>query len=161
MLFARCASVNWVGVRTHSRAMRRFTNEVVTGGTSGIGLAAAKCIRAIRPMSALCQKRTLARLFDHRVGRRPAMVKQRDFRGDIPVSGETIAGNPPVKNVEMSGPAVLNGSYGADLPSGATPDQRCSYLGCIRLREYGSAPAEARAARNDVEECEHEHRSTR
>jgi toxin ParE1/3/4 len=25
-------------------------------------------------------------LFDHLLGRRPAMVKQRDFRGDIPVS---------------------------------------------------------------------------
>ena len=57
-------------------------------------------------------------------------------------------------------PAVLNGSYGADLPSGAARYQRWSYLGCIQLREYDSAGRSSRCT-HDVEECEHEHRSTR
>jgi hypothetical protein len=60
----------------------------------------------------------------------------------------------------MSGSAVLNGGYGADLPSGAAQDQRWSYLGCIQLRKYDSASRSSRCT-NDVEEFEHEYRSTR
>lgn len=41
-------------------------------------------------------------------------------------------------------PAVLNGSYGADLPSGAARYQRWSYPGCIQLREYDSAGRSSR-----------------
>jgi hypothetical protein len=66
-----------------------------------------------------------------------------------------------VKNPGMSGPAVLIGSYEADLLLGAARDQRWSYPWLYPTAQSTIAPAEARAAFNDVEGCEHEHRSTR
>jgi len=56
-------------------------------------------IGSVASMAGMCHFQTKCSaansgLFDHLVGRRPTMVKQWDFRGDIPVSGETIASNP-------------------------------------------------------------------